>query len=884
MREWRDEIRRRLAGSRLGPEAEAEVVEELSQHLEDRYAELRGGGMPEEEAVRAVLAELDAGGATLGALVAPVRGRASGSAEPVGRHAAAGFLSGIAGDIRYAVRSLARSPGYTAVILVTLALGIGATSAVQAVIHPLLLRPLAFHDPGRLVTLDTGLIPGEFAIIQEHTPSFERVSLVRPGVAFGLSGDGEPERVSGARTTAELFSTLGVAPVLGTLPDAIGPRAAESVVLSYELWQRRFGGDREVLGRSVRLDGRALPVIAVMPAGFSYPLRTQLWLSAPLDPTDTGALWGTGGYRLVARLGADAGAARAESEIRSLSATLSEANPFWTPPVDYRAQIRVVSLHEAMVGEVRRGLLLLGGAVGLLLLIACANVANLVLARGLGRARELAVRTALGASARRIVRQLVTETLVLAAAGGMAGVALAFLAIRVLRNVLPPDLPRLAEVGIDLRVLGASMVITMATGLVLGMLPARRAIRFDLQDSLRDGGRAPGTRSGRTLSSGLVVAQVALAVLLVTGAGLLARSLIVLQRTDTGIARMDVVTARVDLPAAHYAHAAQRNVFYDDLLSRLATAPGVQSVAATSQLPFSGQLELSAMAVEHVTTDPNNLPMFVHRRVTPQLFEALGVPLRRGRLFEPADLDPDGLPVALVDETAAREFWPGEDPIGKRLGRPWMNELLVVVGVVGSVLDGEMAGEAERTVYTPLAREPALSAFVVINSATGLRVLPPLRAAVREIDPTVPLSDVATVRSLVSNTLAAHRLSAMLLTAFGALALLLAAVGIYGVLAYTVQQRDRELALRLALGARGGDLLRMVLGEGLKLAAMGVALGTAAAFAGTRLLTGMLHGVGAQDPVTMAGVVVVILVAAAAAVLIPARRASRLDPMAVLRE
>jgi putative ABC transport system permease protein len=884
MREWREEIRRRLTDSRLAPESEADVVEELAQHLEDRYSELRGEGSSEEEAARAVLVELDAEGGTLGSLVGSVRGGKMGAAGPLGASAEAGVLAGIGGDVRYALRSLRRTPGYTAVVLLTLALGIGAASAAQAVIYPLLLRPLAFHDPDRLVTMDGWLMPGEYEIIREHTTAFERTSLVRPGTALGLSGDGEPERVSGAIVTPELFTTLGVRPVAGTLPDAMGADAGETVVLSYDLWQRRFGGDRGVIGRSERLDGRPVQVVAVMPAGFSYPSRTQLWLSSPVDPANTGALWGAGGYRMVARLHPTAGEARAESEIRALSATLSAANPFWTPSPDYREEVRVVSLHEATVGDVRRALLLLGGAVGLLLLIACANVANLVLARGLVRARELAVRTALGASVRRIVRQLLTETLVLAAAGGMAGIALAYIGIRALRNVLPPDLPRVAEVGLDLRVLAASIAITFATGLLLGVLPARRATRFDLQDSLRDGGRALGDRSGRRLSGGLVVAQVALAVLLVTGAGLLARSLIALQRTDTGIGRMEVVTARVDLPAAQYTHASQRSAFYDDVLSRLAALPGVQSVAATSQLPFSGHLQLSAMAVEHVTTDPNNLPMFVHRRVTPEIFEALGVPLRRGRLFTPADAAPEALPVAMVDEAAAREFWPGEDPIGKRLGRPWMNELLVVVGVVGSVLDGEMAGEAERTVYTPLGKEPPHSGFFVINSATGMRVLPALRGAVRELDPTVPVSDVATVRSLVSGTLAAHRLAAILLTAFGVLALILAAVGIYGVLAYTVEQRGRELALRLALGAHGGDLLRMVLGEGMKLTVLGAALGTAAALVLTRVLSGMLHGVGAQDPLTIVGVVIVLLAAAAAAVLIPARRASRVDPMQVLRQ
>jgi putative ABC transport system permease protein len=883
MRDWREEVRERLCGGELDPEAEADVVEELTQHVEDRYTELRSQGVSEEEASRAALAELDADGGTLSSSVGSARGSVGRAPDPIGGPGAGGQLASVAGDVRYAFRSLRRAPGYAAVVVLTLALGIGAASAVQAVIYPLLLRPLAFTEPGRLVTLDVGLIPGEYEIIREHVTAFERASLVRAGTAFGVSGEGEPERVSGATVTPDLFATLGVRPVAGTLP-AAGADAAEAVVLSYGLWQRLFGGDPGVVGRAVRLDGRPVPVAAVMPSGFSYPSRTDLWLAAPLAGASVGALWGLGGYRLVARLQADAtAAARAESEIRALSGTLSAANPLWTPSADYRAGVQLVSLHEAVVGDVRRALLLLGGAVGLLLLIACANVANLVLARGLGRARELAVRTALGASSRRIVRQLVTETLVLACAGGAAGIALAFAGMRLLRGALPADLPRLAEIGVDARVLAASVVITVVTGLLLGVLPARRATRFDAQESLRDGAGATGSRSGRRLSRSLVVTQVALAVLLVTGAGLLARSLAALQQADTGIGKPDVVTARVDLPAAQYPHGPQRNAFYDELLARLGALPGVHSAAATSQLPFGGHLQLSAMSVEHVTTDPNDLPMFVHRRVTPQVFDALGVPLRRGRLFTPADGLAGGLAVAIVDETAAREFWPGQDPIGRRLGRPWLNELLVVVGVVGSVLDGELAGAAERTVYTPLAAEPPHSAFVVIDGAAGMRVTPALRRAVREIDSSVPVSDVATVRSLVAGTLAAQRLTVALLTAFGLLSLLLAAVGIYGVLAYTVEQRHRELALRLAVGAHGGDLLRMVLTDGMKLTIPGAALGIAAALVLTRLLRGMLHGVSTQDPVTMAGVVLVILGVAAGAVVIPARRASRLHPMQVLR-
>jgi putative ABC transport system permease protein len=882
MVEWRSAVLRHLAGSGLSPETEADVADELVQHLEDRYAELLRRGLGADEAEAAVLAELQTTEAPLGRRVARTRGR-SGSAPAAG-NPAAGFFGGLAADVRYAARTLRRSPGYAAVVILTLALGIGVVSAAQAVIDPLLLRPLAFGAPERLVTLDSGVMPGEYEIIRERTTSFEITSLHRGGQAWGLSGDGEAERLIGAAITPEFFTTLRVQPLLGVLPDVAGVAQEEAAVLSYELWQRRFGGDRSVVGSTIRLEGRTVPVIAVMPRGIGYPTRTELWLAKALDPANVGSLWGIGGFYMVGRLRDGASPAAAQAEIRALSASLSEANPFWTPAADYRAEVRALPLHDALVGDVRQALLLLGGAVALLLLIACANVANLVLARGFGRARELAVRTALGASGVRIVRQILTETLVLALAGGAAGVALAVVAVNALRAMLPPDLPRLAEIGLDARVLALSLAVTVGTGLLLGVLPALRATRFRMNDALRDGTRAFGDRSGRRLSGGLVVAQVALAVLLVTGAGLLGRSLLALQRTETGIGRMEVVTARIDLPAGQYGTSAARHAWFGEVLPRLAALPGVSAAAFTSQVPFSGHLQLSAMLVENVTPDPNDLPVFVHRRITPEFFGALGIPLLRGRLFTAADMAADGAPVAIVDETAAREFWPGEDPIGRRLGRPWMREQLVVVGVVGAVLDGELAGTAERTVYTPLPKEPPQSAFIVLGSATGASVVPALRAALRDADPTVPLSDVGTVSSLVRGRLSARRLSASLLAAFGVLALTLAAIGIYGVLAYAVSQRGRELALRLALGANARDVLAMVFREGMLLALLGAAIGVGASLALSRVLRGVLHGVQPHDPLTIAGVTLVVMLAAAAAVAMPALRASRVQPMHALRE
>lgn len=779
---------------------------------------------------------------------------------------------------------------HSAIIVLTLALGIGAASTAQSVIAPLLLRPLPFAEPDRLITLGTAageehglsLLAGEYDILRARVAGFERLSLLLPERAWGLATTGVAVRVTGAVVTPEFFATMGVPSLRGTVVES-DLSDGGVVVLSHALWLSLFGGAADVIGVVVRLDGSAVRVAAVMPRAFDYPARAQLWLVRPLNAADVGTYWGLGGHRVVGRLRAGMDPVRIEQEIRALSPVLSAANPLWTPAADYRSNVRVISLHESIAGDVRTPLLLLAGAVGVLLLIACANVANLVLARGLGRAREMAVRAAIGASGARIVRQLLAESVVLALMGGAAGVGLALIGVAALRRVLPPDLPRVGEAGVDARVLAASLALTLVTGVLIGILPARHARRFALQPALRDGTRTTSDPATRRLSGALVVTQVALAVLLVSGAALLVRSLLALQHADTGLARMEAVTARVDLPGAQYTSGEARSAFYDELLRRAAALPGVRSAALTGQLPFSGEFQGSAMAIEHVTTDPNDLPILVHRRVTPALFDALGVALRRGRIFDDADMH-GGAPVAIVDDAAARAFWPGQDPIGRRLGRPWINEQLVVVGVVGAVLDGELASAPEPTIYTPLAQEPPASAYLVIDSGTGLAVLPALRDLVRAIDPGVPLSDAATMQARIDAGMSAQRLATTLLGGFGLLAVLLAAIGLYALLAYAVGQRSREFAVRLALGARAADLAGIVLREGGTLVLTGVIIGIAGAVALGGVLGRLLYGVDRGDPITFLVVATVFAVTAALAIAAPALRASRLDPIHALKE
>lgn len=792
-------------------------------------------------------------------------------------------LNGVGRDVRTALRSLRRSPAHAFVAVATLALGIGAATTIQSIVEPLLLRPLQFTEPDRLVTISTGLLRGEADLLGQRSRTLDAVSVYNPGRAYGLSGDGEAERATGAGVTPNLFETLGVRPLLGTSP--AGATAGErTVVIGHDLWSRRFGGDAGVIGRMVRVDGEPHTIAAVMPPGFTFPMRAQLWVVTPLDPSRPGEYWGYGG-RMVARLASGVSTEAAQTELRGLGDDMRLANTLWTPPPGYRSDTEVVSLHDATVGDVRSSLLMLTAAVLLLLLVACANVANLVLVRGFARARELVVRRALGASRGVILRHVMTETLVLAVAGGVAGIALAWLAVDGLIRLLPPDTPRLDEIGVNLRVLGASVGVTLATGLALGVLPALRLLRLQPGDVLREDARAGGARSDQRTSGALVVSQVALAVLLVTGAGLLVRSLTALQQIDTGISAERVLTARVSLPAADYPAAEQRLAFHQQLLERIQALPGVTNAAITSQLPFGDHLELTAALVEHVTEDPNNLPVFTRRRVTPDFFATLGIPLRRGRLFSEADA-PGAVGVAIVDETTAHHFWPGQDPLGRRLGRPWIpGEMLVVVGVVADVRDNDLGTEPTPIFYTPLSQDPPAAVFVTAALAPQVRVTATtLRDIATALDRNVPVSDVALLSSLVARSLAPQRLTAVLIAALGALALLLAAVGIYSVVAFTVGMRVREFGVRAALGARAVDLLGLVLRRAVLLAVAGLAIGLAAALALTRTMRSILYDVQPQDAATFTTVAVLMLLVSVAAAAGPAWSASRVAPMKALRE
>jgi len=625
--------------------------------------------------------------------------------------------------------------------------------------------------------------------------------------------------------------------------------------------------------------------VAVMPRRFGFPsAETRLWVPLALDPADMGSYWGIGGTRALGRLAPAATTEQAAAELAAFGDELRLANPFWTPNAPYRADASVEQLAERMTGDSGGMLLLLLGATAFVLLIACANVGNLYLVRVLGRERDFAVRSALGGGRPHIVRAILAESTIIAVAGGVLGIAIGYATLQLLLPLLPPGTPRLEQVAIDRRALAFALATTGAAAIFFSLVPLLRMTAGRLSGSLRAGGRGAGESRGlRRISRGVVVAEVALAVALLLGAMLLIRSLQELRAIETGFAVEDAVAARVSPPAPALPDAGRRLAFYSQILDRLEATPGVTAVAAAGQLPFDGETAFTAAAVEHVTTDPNELPVFDFRPVTAGYFDALAMPIVAGRAFTDADRA-GSLPVAIVDEAAARQFWPGESPIGRRIGRPWMNEWLTIVGVVPSVRSIDLLDEPSPALYVPFTQQPTVAATLVVRSARPVgQIAEEIRAAVRAGDATVPVTNVRSLEALVGESVAGSRALALLLSAFAAVALALGALGVYGVLAYSVQRRAREISVRLALGATAGEVRRLVLKEGLTLLAAGAAIGVPLALMLGGAIRGVLYGVTTTDPVSMIVAPALLVAVGLAAAYLPARRASRVDPAETLR-
>jgi putative ABC transport system permease protein len=809
------------------------------------------------------------------------------------------LLATVRQDIKFGIRTLARNPLFTLVAILTLGLGVGATTSIFSVVDGVLLRPLPFDDPDELTVLQVntggpgwyGASEPEFIDFREQLRSLETVSAYE--VSEVTLGDStEPRRVKGVRLTADLLPMLGVAPSIGRLftPEEDVPGANPVVVLSYGLWQQHFGADPAAVGRAIEVQGRLATVIGVMPQGFSFPDADHLWW-APRQ-LDFENPWTRNNHYLevLARRAPGINIEQAQDEANRLARRSIEAFPDYYGEPGYN--IRLQQLRENEVGGSRTALLVVMGAAAFVLITACVNIANLLLVRGESRRYEVAIRTALGAARRRVTRQFLTEHSLLAIAGGLAGVALAWSGVPLLLSVAPDSIPRLEEITIDGRVLGFSLVLIAFAGVLFGLMPAFQAGRTDMNEALVQRGHAQSRAlSSPTLRRLLVVSQLALSVLLAGGAGIMVRTVANLHQVDTGFRHSNVVTMRVDPSTTAFNTPESRLAFWQDFLSRVSGLPGVISAGAVPWLPLGGGFPVWSYLVEgQRAASISDAPSAPIQQATPGYLDALGLTLVRGRFFN-ADDRVDARPVAVINEAMAIRHWPGEDPIGKRIrlypaGRPWME----IVGVVRNVRDDALDREARPKYYWPYAQSPAINGWaipsmtlVVRSDGDPILLLGPIREQLRALDSTAPISRVVTMEQLVARSLGDKNFTMILLVVFGLVALLLASVGVYGVVSFVVSQRTHEIGLRMALGASGRQVVRRVLREGIALAAGGLVLGSAGVFLASRVLQSLVFGVSTTDPVTYGGVATVLVTASVAASYIPAWRASRVDPMVALR-
>lgn len=801
-------------------------------------------------------------------------------------------------EIRNGFRSLSKRPGLTAVALVTLALGIGVNTAIFSAVDSVLLRPLPFKDPDRLMavwehTPHLGIARNEFAPanyfdLRAQNSVFEGVGAFGQ-LSSNFTGEGEPEQLEGQLVTANVFPILGVAPALGrTFAADEDQKGREFVaVLSHSLWQRRFNRDPGIINRKITLNGESFTVVGVMPQNFFFPEReVELWLPWAMEE---GQASGRGDhyFRLVARLKSGVTREQANAEAEAIAGRLAAEYPRTNEGLGFV----VNSFHQDYVGDLRQPILILFAAVGLVLLIACANVANLLLAQATTRRREIAIRLALGASRWAIARQLLTESLLLAIAGGFLGVLGAVWGVEALAKLLPESLSKLQAISVDSRVFLFTGGVTILTALAFGVIPALHAARANPGDALAETGRdIAGGLSGRYLRRVLVIAEVALAVVLLAGAGLLIRSFHRLNQVDLGFNPNNLLTMRMVLPMPKYRQADTRRAFYDDLLRRVHEIPGVEAAGINTRLPLSTSGLKFSFSIEGQTMpSDSNLPFAIYRVVNPDYFRAMGIPLQRGRVFDTRD-SAESTPVFLVNRRLAEQFWPGEDPTGKRLKvgpadspNPWVT----VIGVVGDVRQAGLYGEQMAELYAPYAQERrswmSPRDLVVRTSGDAASLAGAVREAVWQVDKDQPVSNVRTMDQVFAAAVSRERFQTLLLGLFAALALVLACVGLYGVISYAVAQRTHEIGIRMALGAQPGDVLRLVLQQGMTLTFAGLVFGIAGALAVTRVMSDLLFGVTATDTLTFISVGVLLIVVAFLACYVPARRATKVDPLIALR-
>jgi len=797
-------------------------------------------------------------------------------------------------DLRHGARLLCASPAFTLAAVAALAIGIGANTAIFAVVNTLLIQPLPYKDPERLAIVwehnlprdrrNNVVSPGNYLHWREMNSVFSEMSIVSMTFRTAYTGDGEPEELTQQIVNATLFPMLGVNAALGRVftPEEDRPNSNRFVILSDGLWRRRFGADPNVINRSIRLSGNLFTIVGVMPPGFSIlDKNVDIWvpIGFSAEARTPQGRW----TMVIARLKDGVTFKRAQDDMTRVASQLTAM----FPDFDTGWTARVVPLKEQLTGGVRPALLVLVGAVGFVLLIACANVANLLLARATTRHRELAVRAALGADRGRLIRQLLSESLLLSVVGGIGGLALAWWALNFLRTVVATNLPiqRLEFVGLNGWVLLFACAAALGSGLLFGVIPAFTAAGISLTDALREGGRTGTSSRGRRVRHGLVIVEMALALVLLVGAGLLARSFLSLMRVNPGFDPSKTITMRVTLPSASYSSDSQIIPFFDRLFERIDSLPGVQAAGGISFLPLNGLGAATGFSIEgREKPRAGEEPVSEVKVVTHDFFKAMGIPLLRGRLFDGRDTAPNTRRV-IVSESLVKKYFGERDPIGQRIVLAWYNEGPdEVIGVVGDVRSVSLETEPRGASYLPPARFAyPFMGVAVRTSAGGPSIVPSIVNAVHQLDSNVPVSQIRPMSEVIAVSTTERRFTMGVMVAFSVIALLLAAVGIYGVISYSVTQRTQEIGIRMALGAQRRDVLRMVVGDALLLAVVGIALGSAAAFVLTRLMTKLLFSVAPEDPVTFGAVAVLLVGVAALASYVPGRRATRVDPVVALR-
>ncbi len=899
MPDWRERIRRELAGLNLHPAREAEIVEELAEHADDRYQELRRAGATDEEACCTVTEELGGPDGLVREMraVEPPAGPEPGA---MGAERRGSVFSGISEDLHYAFRTLRKSPGFATVAMATLALGIGANTAVFSALNGVLLRPLPYPGPARLVT------------VYETTPQLAYLSVSYPNYLdwrresrsftdmgahrtddFNLTGSGEPEQVSGDYIAASLFPTLGVAPSLGRnfLPEEDVPGAACAVILSDGFWRRRFGADRSILGKALTLNAVRCAVVGVMPADFRLPGNSRVYV--PIEQFNRGSELRSRdshpGLRVAGRLKPGATLATAQAELTSIGSTLARKYP----ATNGGHGVKTISMKEGAVGYIRPTLALLAGAVGLVLIVACANVANLLLARSTARKREFAIRVALGAHRGRIVRQLLAESVLLSLGGAILGLLLARWGTELALAAVPQSLPRAENIGIDPHVLLFTLAVSLATGVLFGLAPAFHGANASPHEFLKEG--APGAGGGRQRAENIFVAvEIAIAVILLAGAGLMMQSLWRLWRVHPGFNTRQALTAKLALSPAAAGTPQATRLAYRETLGRVAALPGVHVAALTTQVPLrEGDSEIPFWIGAGPQPAQDKLTWSMLYLVTPGYLGAMQIPLLRGRFFDERDTV-GSMPVVVVDDVLAQRAFPGQDPIGRQLSLMALGPVRVV-GVVGHVkhwgLDVDDFAKIRDQMYFPFMQVPdrfisgavAGTTLVLRTAAEPLSLVPAVRAQVAGPTRDQPIYAIRTMEQIVSGSLATRRFIMLVLAFFAATALLLAAIGVYSVMSYAVARRTHEIGVRGALGASSGQIAALVVRQGMRLAAAGLAGGLAAALALTRLMGGLLYGVRPTDPATLAGAALLLGGIALLACYIPARRATAVDPVVALR-